>query len=182
MDYENAGIYTGALLDAYMDYKVLWKQILHATYELEGNRATIDMGEPSEEIVKNLAKIREFPTANETRSSAVKEIATGQNLGVGVNHSPSSKQLALFGQGSRQSPNDPAITELSVFQPTFAGLIQARKVCRFEMSKIVKEVDLVAGDPTLSTDLSRDAYFLHPLVFKQLLPVSARLNHGCFFD
>lgn len=26
-DYENAGIYTSALLDAYMDYKSIWKQV-----------------------------------------------------------------------------------------------------------------------------------------------------------
>jgi len=60
LDYENAGIYTGSLLDAYMDYKSLWKQISNATHELEVNRATIDRGEPSEEIA-SLARVRDFP-------------------------------------------------------------------------------------------------------------------------
>ena len=27
LDYENAGVYTSALLDAYMDYKAIWKLI-----------------------------------------------------------------------------------------------------------------------------------------------------------
>ncbi len=61
--------------------------------------------------------------------------------------------------------------QFPVFSPTFAGLIHARKVCRFEMAKIVNEVDLVAKNPKLSTDTTRDAYFLDPLVFEQLLPI-----------
>lgn len=34
-DYENAGIYTAALLDAYMDYKSIWKQVQTMNWEFE---------------------------------------------------------------------------------------------------------------------------------------------------
>ena len=140
LDYENAGIYTSALLDSYMDYKALWKQISNATYELEANRATIDMAEPDEDLAA-LAKTEE--TSSKTEGS------------------PTTKQL-------------------SVFAPSFAGLIDARNVCRFEMAKIVKEVDEVAKDPSLAIDPHRDARFLHPLIFKLLLPVSCRFDAGAF--
>jgi hypothetical protein len=59
------------------------------------------------------------------------------------------------------------------FKNTFAGLITARKVCRFEMAKIVNEVDLITRNPKIALETSRDAHFLHPLIFKQLLPVSS---------
>ena len=151
LDYENAGIYTGALLDAYMDYKSMWKQISQATYELEGNRATIQMGEPSEEMAR-LAEVT-VPVDDDASASA-----TGQQL-----VPAESAQNQLIGRSKSEL--------IPVFTPSFAGLIQARKVCRLEMSKIVREVNLVSKAPTLATDSSRDTAFLHPLVFKQLLPV-----------
>lgn len=169
LDYENAGIYTGALLDAYMDYKALWKQISNATYELESSRATINMGEPSEEIAK-LARVREFPSGK--TNSTTRQITEGSSTSSTVTEVRDQQQLAVL---EEDNPISSDIKEVSVFPPSFAGLIQARKVCRFEMSKIVREVDLVANDPTLSTDPSRDSYFLHPLVFKQLLPVSSNV-------
>ena len=176
LDYENAGIYTGALLDAYMDYKALWKQISNATYELEGNRATIDMGEPSEEIV-HLAKVRPFPLVD--KNSKFKQITDGKPA---EEDTADEQRLALsVGQQRKQQlkPLDESdLKKIQVFQPSFAGLIEARKMCRFEMSKIVREVDLVANDPSLAVDPRRDSFFLHPLVFKQLLPVSRNRSNG----
>ena len=58
------------------------------------------------------------------------------------------------------------------FEPNFAGLIAARKVCRSEMAKIVNEVDLVTKEPKLALDTRRDDHFLDPLIYRQLLPVS----------
>ena len=173
LDYENAGIYTGALLDAYMDYKALWKQISNATYELEGNRATIAMGEPSEEIV-HLAKVRSFPLVD--RNTKSKRIPDGKPESKSEEDIGNEQQSAVSDKQQRKQQSTPSgeseIKDLLVFQPSFAGLIEARKMCRFEMSKIVREVDLVANDPTLALDPIRDSFFLHPLVFKQLLPVS----------
>lgn len=61
---------------------------------------------------------------------------------------------------------------VEVFKPTFGGLIKARQVCRFKMAKIVNEVDLIAKFPNLLTQTTRDSYFLNPLIFRKLLPVS----------
>lgn len=168
LDYENAGIYTGALLDAYMDYKALWKQISNATYEIEANRATIEMGEPSEEIFK-LAKVRDLPLEDRARSQ---NTASAKPLILETEGDSEGQLTAVSLDRPGKQPDEPAIKVIPVFQPSFAGLIEARKVCRFEMSKIVREVDAVAKDPTIATDDSRDSYFLNPLVFKQLLPVS----------
>lgn len=164
LDYENAGIYTGALLDAYMDYKSLWKNISLAMYELKGNRATIDMGEPLEEMAA-LAKVRKFPV--DEKMPEQKRIDDKESLS-------NEEQLALAGVQIQKHGSD--LFQIPVFQPTFAGLIQARKICRFEMTKIVREVDLVANDPTLACSPARDMYFLHPLVFEQLLPLVRALS------
>jgi hypothetical protein len=181
LDYENAGIYTGALLDQYMDYKSLWKQISQATYDLEGNRATIEMAQPTEDIY-DLAEITSLP-ANEADVKFAKMITDGRATAKTANDSSSAdeKQLELTRVQTPPAKSDAGTvtTQFRVFQPTFAGLIAARKICRFEMSKIVNEVDLVAKNPKLSSDPERDAYFLNPLVFKQLLPVGSTSVISC---
>lgn len=63
------------------------------------------------------------------------------------------------------------------FKPDFSGLVDARKVCRCEMAKIVNEVDLITKHPKLALDTSRDDYFLEPLIYRQLLPVSVTQVH-----
>lgn len=181
LEYENAGIYTGALLDAYMDYKAMWKQISHATYELEQNRATIEMAEPSEDIyaLATVKKLPEDKPASQQNSTAATSSVDGRKTIEGMPNSNeqfrgSDRQLALSA-AEVQAPStqhNAANHQFTVFRPSFAGLIAAKKVCRFEMAKIVNEVDLIAKTPSLSTDITRDAYFLNPLVFKQLLPVS----------
>ncbi|KAK3361312.1 hypothetical protein B0T24DRAFT_725050 [Lasiosphaeria ovina] len=40
------------LLDSYMDYKSMWKEISHATLELKGNRATVELARPGEETTR----------------------------------------------------------------------------------------------------------------------------------
>ena len=186
LDYENAGIYTGSLLDNYMDYKALWKQISNATYELQVNRATIDMGEPTEEIWE-LAKVHEFHGPDQGRSQSensdvdreakrLKAPSPALNGYEMIESSRGSHVVKATAQHSYlQDPVGSFFTQFDGFRPSFAGLIAARKVCRSEMSKIVREVDLVAKDPTLALDADRDMYFLNPLVFRQLLPVR-RLN------
>ncbi|KDQ06256.1 hypothetical protein BOTBODRAFT_121779 [Botryobasidium botryosum FD-172 SS1] len=67
-------------------------------------------------------------------------------------------------------PND-----LAPYKPTIFGLDKARRDCRFEMIKIVKEVDAVADDPKIAIDPDRSFQYLSPATFRMLLPVSARL-------
>ncbi|KAJ5946379.1 hypothetical protein N7454_003218 [Penicillium verhagenii] len=146
LDYENAGVYTGSLLDHYMDYKSLWKQISFASYELEGNRATIEIAQPSQDV--SFLKTAQRDLLNLLR-----------------------KKEATASSGETEEEKT-----ISVFPGSFAGLIQARQVCRMEMAKIVNEVDAVAEDPTIASDVTRDSYFLNPLIFKQLVPVVRSLT------
>ncbi|KAH6697368.1 hypothetical protein F5X68DRAFT_238766 [Plectosphaerella plurivora] len=192
LDYENAGIYTGALLDNYMDYKVLWKQISQATYELEARRATIEMATPSEEMVK-LAEVKIRATEDDVNlltgqdtiaekevgiSSVQSSTATVQGQQKGGGGGPINEagnvtkaDLAVTRQTHHGTPTAADTFKYEIFHDSFAGLIEARKVCRFEMSKIVKEVEKIAKHPKLASDPGRDAFFLNPLVFRQLLPV-----------
>src|ERR1700710_1617257 len=41
LEYENAGVYTSALLDAYMDYKNIWKTIQVATWDVDNKFAVL---------------------------------------------------------------------------------------------------------------------------------------------
>ncbi|KAB8206009.1 hypothetical protein BDV34DRAFT_224878 [Aspergillus parasiticus] len=54
---------------------------------------------------------------------------------------------------------------------TLVGLEKARRDCRSQMIRIVKEVDAVAEDPMVATDLNRVGIYLSPLLFRQLLPI-----------
>ncbi|KAJ5263841.1 hypothetical protein N7478_011446 [Penicillium angulare] len=164
LDYENAGVYTGSLLDNYMDYKSLWKQISFASYELESNRATIDLAQPSQDVY-DLAKVK-GPLPPGKRSA--RKLLQASTKGA----------LAVAQEKDTPVPSNPTETEESVpvFPASFAGLIQARKLCRMEMAKIVSEVDAVAEDPSVATDVTRDSYFLNPLIFKQLVPIVRSLS------
>ncbi|KAK3389204.1 hypothetical protein B0H63DRAFT_536977 [Podospora didyma] len=181
LDYENAGIYTGALLDHYMDYKVLWKQISQATYELEAGRASIEMAQPSEDMC-DLAVIRVQASDTDVKLLTGQAGNNGQSTSDSVHNQTdvtvTKQDLAV----TRQTPSGNLAEDkytYHVFQPSFAGLIKARKVCRFEMSKIVKEVDIIAKHPQLASDPGRDAFFLNPLVFKQMLPIlRVRTEHA----
>jgi hypothetical protein len=205
LDYENAGIYTASLLDHYMDYKMIWKQLNQATYELENNRATIEWSHISEQMYE-LARVKPLPqeqrnaklqgqlmdSRNEyadenmpkesdewdpklqeeirrARLEANQIIANARSYeNVVHSHIKSFQNLVASSLGLA----DDGKVQLPLFRDDFSGLINARKVCRVEMAKIVNEVDLVTKDPTYALDPERDAYFLHPLVFKQMLPVS----------
>lgn len=184
LDYESAGIYTSALLDHYMDYKAMWKQISHATYELKGNRATIEMARPGEETY-SLATIQPLPTAQvDAKSFELLQASTALGIESASQQQADAQALIVHQENcidthktqQKQCEQQLKAIKFPVFSPTFAGLIHARKVCRFEMAKIVNEVDLVAKNPKLATDTTRDSYFLNPLVFEQLVPIVRSLS------
>lgn len=168
-----------------MDYKAQWNQINNATYELQGHKATIDMGEPSQEVTE-LAAVRAWTTpkpkellmleARKREETRGREEEPPKTLELedkkAENQKPETPEASLGTGEIADNVKAEDIKFVAPFWTSIAGLIQARKICRFRMSKIVMEVDAVARDPRLATDHSRDRYFLHPLVFKQLLPVS----------
>lgn len=60
LDYENASIYTGMLLDHYMEYKLMWKQLAQASFELERGTAKIGFSETTDDMAK-LAFVKPLP-------------------------------------------------------------------------------------------------------------------------
>ncbi|KAE8323661.1 hypothetical protein BDV39DRAFT_208643 [Aspergillus sergii] len=59
----------------------------------------------------------------------------------------------------------------AAYAGTLVGLEKARRDCRSQMIRIVKEVDAVAEDPNVATDFNRVGIYLSSLLFRQLLPI-----------
>ncbi|KAF5672547.1 hypothetical protein FHETE_3681 [Fusarium heterosporum] len=118
--YENAAIYTNALLDAYMDYKNIYRNI-------------------SSELFDIYAETRKF---NDTMDSGT--LADNSTLKM--------------------------VDDDSKFPANYKGLELARRACRFQMMKIVNEVDIISAKPKLSTDENRGEQYQSPVAFRDRLP------------
>ncbi|KAJ7879687.1 hypothetical protein B0H13DRAFT_1624259 [Mycena leptocephala] len=140
LDYENAGVYSSALLDAYMDFKVMWRNIQMESQAL----ALIVPATPSEEKTEN---------GWSDVDAAPKQVIKVQSC------------------EPVEAPLPPNV--LTPYPANIFGLDKARRDCRFEMIKIVKEVDAVAHDPKVAIDPSRTWQYLSPAIFRLLLPVRA---------
>ncbi|KAJ4258214.1 hypothetical protein NW762_008362 [Fusarium torreyae] len=118
--YENAAIYTNALLDAYMDFKNIYRNISSDLFDIQAG-------------TKVLEKSMETGTlADSTTLSKVDDD--------------------------------------SKFSASYKGLDLARRACRFQMMKIVTEVDQVTKDPTISTQETRGEQYQSPVAFRDRLP------------
>ncbi|KAJ7292061.1 hypothetical protein C8J57DRAFT_1044173 [Mycena rebaudengoi] len=137
LEYENAGVYSSALLDAYMDYKVMWRDIQQGM--------SSDVPVPA------------APSSGVVQSSTTSPAPVASVVGI-----PETLPEAPM------PPND-----LKPYKPNIFGLDAARRDCRFEMIKIVREVDDVAYDPKVACDPTRIYQYLSPAVFRMLLPVGA---------
>ncbi|KAJ7822770.1 hypothetical protein B0H13DRAFT_1659452 [Mycena leptocephala] len=143
LDYENAGVYSSALLDAYMDFKVMWRNI---------------QMEPS----------FDFDCTGDTLGGKT------ENGGSDVDAAP--KQVIKVQPCELvEVPLPPNV--LTPYPANIFGLDKARRDCRFEMIKIVKEVDAVAQDPKVAIDPSRTWQYISPAIFRLLLPVHAHTPH-----
>ncbi|KAF4459911.1 hypothetical protein FALBO_13327 [Fusarium albosuccineum] len=118
--YENAAIYTNALLDAYMDFKNIYRNITTDLFDIQAGTKVLE-----------------------------KTMETG----------------TLADNATLSKINDD-----SKFPANYKGLDLARRACRFQMIKIVTEVDRVTKDPTVSTDETRGEQYQSPVAFKDRLP------------
>lgn len=66
-------------------------------------------------------------------------------------------------------PND-----MKLYSADDIGIDEARRGCRLEMIKIVREVDEVTENPKVATDPSRNWRYLSPHIFRLLLPIVER--------
>lgn len=167
LDYENAGVYSSALLDAYMEYKSIWKELQGTISEVEGNRMilakaseTTDLKELKDEIAAS------YKTSSDAYEASKKETTvTVYNPG-GYATTETRKQL--------EPPIKP--NNMIPYNNSLYGLEQAKRDCRFEMIKIVREVDAVSDDPKVAVATDRNYQYLSPVIFRQLLPSSERVD------
>ncbi|KAK7229795.1 hypothetical protein V2G26_001965 [Clonostachys chloroleuca] len=121
MYYENAAIYTSSLLDAYMDYKNIYRNLGTQLFDIQAG-------------TKKFVEWPEVPVFSTTETLS--------------------------------KTNDE-----SCFPATINGLDLARRACRFQMIKIVKEVDESEKKPGLAADEPRGEMYQSPIAFRERLPV-----------
>ncbi|KAH6880762.1 hypothetical protein B0T10DRAFT_519137 [Thelonectria olida] len=158
LDYEIAGIYTSSLLDAYMEYKAMWEDINQTIKEIDQGVSTVSKREPTDKLIsyreqinadfdKRMASYEDAKRALAARSEYQDQITLEQPL-------PANKV-------------DP-------YPADAFGMDSAARDCRFEMIKIVREVNDVTADPKVATDPYRTWRYLSPHVFRLLLPTDKK--------
>ncbi|PTB62067.1 hypothetical protein BBK36DRAFT_1163396 [Trichoderma citrinoviride] len=121
MFYENAAIYTNALLDAYMDYKNIYRTLGTQLFDIQASTKKF-VGWPDD-----------------------------------VTKFADSTTLSL-------------IDDETPFEATIKGLDLARRACRFQMVKIVKEVDTIEEHPDYAADEKRPEAIQSTIIFRDRLP------------
>ncbi|KAJ7089876.1 hypothetical protein B0H15DRAFT_949122 [Mycena belliarum] len=128
LNYENTGLYTAALLDAYLDYKCICRSIQQISRKVEQGEFALVAKEEMVELAELFTEAKEMPNG------------------------------------------------LSPYKGSIYGLVKARKDCRIEMLKIIREVDTVEEQPQVACDLTRPQQYLDPAMFRMLLPTTQDLK------
>ncbi|KAH8807212.1 hypothetical protein F5884DRAFT_899650 [Xylogone sp. PMI_703] len=160
LDYENAGIYTNSLLDAYTDYKFIWSQIQERIAALDKNLITI-------------YKLELHPSLETYRKTFIDTYTERKGL--------YDKAVALqkadpqrYGGVTLEAPLPP--NALVAYTPDLFGLDQAKRDCRLEMIKIVREVSEVTRDPQVAADPTRVGRYVAPSIFRRLVPAEKPID------
>lgn len=163
--FEKAGVYTNMLLEAYLDYKTIAKnlQILAfdtscGTQALKPSPAAAATSETSEEAqakAKQAHNPGEKPVDQQEKDSVISE----------------GEEITIVDE-----PVSPTVVRpLRIDKPypaTIEGLETARTHCRYMLHRIVHEVDIVSRNPDIATDEKRPLTYMSPFLFKKLIPVS----------
>lgn len=153
LQYENAQIYTNALLDSFMSYKSLYKRIGEQIFNVQGKTLEIISWEKKD-----------------ASTSAV----DGTTAVVASSFGDTSSKIAASNQVALKKDPDtclyPHVEDLSRFEASMKGLSDARKAIRRQMVRVVNEVDLIEKDPKKATDEDREEPFQSPVTFETRLP------------
>lgn len=125
MNYESASLYSSALLDNYMDFKSMWKQIQLANSEVLNQRAELKEAVIPKEIL-GLQPPGSQPAQRALVAPDVPKTGGDQGL---LPASADAKPVFV-----------PNVIKYEPYPATTLGLEKARRDCRLEMIKIVKEV------------------------------------------
>ncbi|KAK4694378.1 hypothetical protein P7C71_g3198, partial [Lecanoromycetidae sp. Uapishka_2] len=121
LDYENAGVYASALLDAYMV----------SIWEVDNGISSVKAQESTSDLVE-LAKLAEDDY--EMRLAKYKDAVQSDDK-------KGTKTIAASSIASRGTEDEPLKpNKLVPYKASVYGLDQAKRDCRFEMIKIVREV------------------------------------------
>lgn len=155
MDYEIAGIYTNALLDSYMSYKATWADLNDTIKQMSLGKAAVHKRPESDQLVKYRAAPQKDYEDRMQKFNAAKDALA---------KSGAQNQVVL----EEPLPANPCVP----YDANDFGLDVAQRDCRYEMIKIVREVNDVTWNPKVATDPNRNWRYLSPAIFKLLLPVS----------
>ncbi|KAF3926839.1 hypothetical protein ABW20_dc0102331 [Dactylellina cionopaga] len=136
LDYENAGVYTTSLYDAYTDYKILWSKIQTMISKLNSNELELFLQTRSAGLLKYAETVKDD---QEEKEKHYAELIDAQKA--------EEEAQALMPVSSNQYRSDLRTTEkplpnnkVELYDPDIFGLELAARDCRFEMIKIVREV------------------------------------------
>ncbi|MCJ1398739.1 hypothetical protein MMC11_001940 [Xylographa trunciseda] len=164
LDYENAGVYTSALLDAYLEYKAIWTDIQVGQWNVQNLGSTITEKQvplPAAELAAYAKTLEDHYQSKLAKAKAVPS-AGGESI------DGFEQVVDLGGVNGNEELNKP--NPCVQYAPDLLGLDKARQECRFEMIKIVQEVDAVTANPLVAIEPSRSCNYLSPLIFRMLLP------------
>ncbi|GAO18648.1 uncharacterized protein UV8b_03395 [Ustilaginoidea virens] len=188
LDYDIASLYTNDLLDSMMSYKNIWKKLHVDASDFELGLVTLQKAVPPRAKPPRRdnngngngngsghgrrGERRHFiedvvQTARDHSDDSVDRVLELVKL----LHSPAGSHSSQGSQPQTSQDFDYPDNAGVPYEPDDHGLEKARKDCRLEMIKIVKEVDAVIENPSLALDNSRDAGFLNPSIFRKLLPI-----------
>ncbi|KAL0938569.1 uncharacterized protein CTRU02_205179 [Colletotrichum truncatum] len=151
IQYENAQIYTNMLMESFMSYKTLYKQISDQMFQVR---------QKTMEIVP--WEVKEASEVFEKVDSAQKSASSTSAVTVQAKTTESSTKKDGF---------YPYIEDNSPFEATIDGLDQARQAIRRQMARIVNEVDAIEVNPGIATDEDHCEPFQPPASFEMRIPV-----------
>ncbi|KAK6526634.1 hypothetical protein TWF694_005215 [Orbilia ellipsospora] len=148
------------------DYKILWNQIHMMISKLDTNELELFAQSGCTSLTKYAEIARKEQQDKEER---YKELVKAQEA-----EQVAQSLIPITRNQSRSTPNTIEKplpnNKVEPYDPDIFGLEVAARDCRFEMIKIVKEVDAVTKDPKIACDPYRLSQYLSPSIFRMLLP------------
>ncbi|EWZ95760.1 hypothetical protein BFJ63_vAg6939 [Fusarium oxysporum f. sp. narcissi] len=179
--YDKTGTYTNVLHEAYLDYKAILSTIQVLAFEVsEGKKALIENFRVQEAI--DAAKV----IADKWREARSECSTQEPTPGTGPESTEGSEVMVPGPEANLDSKNEkaPPLPKPKTcqspgldkaFPPTITGLEEARLKCRFNMTRIIEEIDNITVNPEIATDETRPSPYLSPFLFKLLLPLGVDL-------
>lgn len=156
LQYENAQIYTGVLMDAFMTYKSLYKKLGDQIASIQSKTLEFEPWPSTDDQVTSQSTQATGTDTAHMRSAMGQAVASGDQASVNA----LKKHAAAVAIAS----------DTSHFDASLKGLADARKYIRRQMVYIVNEVDLIEKDPKVATDEDHDEPFQATTLFETRLP------------